>query len=308
MFMDEMNQQLQTLASLIDAHFKKGESAQTLIPALYFFCNNTTSEFSHAMYEPSLCMIAQGSKVVLVGDETYPYNKNSHLITSVHLPARVQILEASPEKPYLGLKVRFSMSQILDILKDMKQSPDSEDTKNSKGLYIDTNTPLLLDAILRLVRLCETPQDIAIVAPLIIREILYRIVHEKGGVFIKQFAQNGTLAQRVSKAIGLIKNRFSEPLYIDSLAREVDMSIASLHKHFKRITTMSPLQFQKNIRLQEARKLLLVSGSEAASVAFEVGYESPSQFSREYTRMFGISPMRDVLRRKESLLSVSDEA
>jgi len=239
-----------------------------------------------------------------LGDELFSYDKNAYLIASVHLPARVQIQEASLEKPYLSLQLTFSMDQILEIFKEFDHEEEKGMSQPQCGLYFGENSSLLLDPMLRLVRLLENPKDISILAPMITREILYRIVQDKGGSIIRQFAQNGSLAQRVGQAITMIKEDFAEPLRIDTLAQKIGMSPSSLHYHFKRVTTMSPLQFQKSLRLQEARRLLMVEEMEASNVAFQVGYESPSQFSREYARLFGLPPIRDVKRIRESFESV----
>jgi len=292
------------LAQMIEKHAPKMGGSATAIPSLRFFCTTTPSEFLHTLYEPSLCLIAQGSKAVGLGDELFSYDKNAYLIASVHLPARVQIQEASLEKPYLSLQLTFSMDQILEIFKEFDHEEEKGVSQPQCGLYFGENSSLLLDPMLRLVRLLENPKDISILAPMITREILYRIVQDKGGSIIRQFAQNGSLAQRVGQAITMIKEDFAEPLRIDTLAQKIGMSPSSLHYHFKRVTTMSPLQFQKSLRLQEARRLLMVEEMEASNVAFQVGYESPSQFSREYARLFGLPPIRDVKRIRESFESV----
>ncbi len=171
-----------------------------------------------------------------------------------------------------------------------------------RGLLVNKTNSLLLDAVLRLVRLLDTPQDIPVLSPLIIREILYRILQDEQGDLISQFAIIGSHAQGIAKAIRLISQDFSKPLRIEELAKEVNMSSSALHNQFKKVTAMSPLQYQKLIRLQEARRLLLSETSEAATVGFQVGYESPSQFSREYARMFGLPPISDVKRLRGVLL------
>ncbi|WP_263833997.1 AraC family transcriptional regulator [Sulfurospirillum oryzae] len=300
---ERLSMQQDELVQIIEKHAPKMGGSATSIPFLRFFCTTTPSEFLHTLYEPSLCLIAQGSKAVGLGEELFSYDKNAYLISSVHLPARVQIQEASPEKPYLSLQLTFSMDQILEIFKEFDQEEDKGVSQPQCGLYFGENSSLLLDPILRLVRLLENPKDINILAPMITREILYRIVQDKGGAIIRQFAKNGSLAQRVSRAITMIKEDFAEPLRIETLAQKIGMSSSSLHYHFKRVTTMSPLQFQKSLRLQEARRLLMVEEMEASHVAFQVGYESPSQFSREYARLFGLPPIRDIKRIREAFES-----
>lgn len=291
--------QYNELKRLIEKHASIEGRTNTIVPSLRFFCTTTPSEFLHTLYEPSLCLIAQGSKAVGLGEELFLYDKHRYLIASVHLPARVQIQEASAEKPYLSLQLTFTMDQILEILKEVDDEEHSMQQPEC-GLYFGENSSLLLDPVVRLVRLLENPKDIGILSPMITREILYRVVQDKGGAIIRQFAKNGSLAQRIAKAITMIKNDLAEPLRIEMLAQEAQMSASSFHYHFKRVTTMSPLQFQKSLRLQEARRLLMVEELEANHVAFQVGYESPSQFSREYARLFGLPPIRDVKRIRES--------
>lgn len=303
MLNERLSLQQDELVQMIEKHAPKMGGSATSIPFLRFFCTTTPTEFLHTLYEPSLCLIAQGSKAVGLGEELFSYDKNAYLISSVHLPARVRIQEASFEKPYLSLQLTFSMDQILEIFKEFDQEDNKGAIQPQCGLYFGKNSSLLMDAILRLVRLLENPKDINMLAPMITREILYRIVQDKGGSIIRQFAKNGSLAQRVSQAITIIKEDFAEPLRIDTLAQKIGMSTSSLHYHFKRVTTMSPLQFQKSLRLQEARRLLMVEEMEASHVAFQVGYESPSQFSREYARLFGLPPIRDVKRIRHSFES-----
>lgn len=301
---ERLSMQQDELVQMIEKYAPKIGGSAAAISSLRFFCTTAPTEFLHTLYEPSLCLIAQGSKAVGLGDELFSYDKNAYLIASVHLPARVQIQEASPEKPYLSLQLTFSMDQILEIFKEFDQEEDKGVSQPQCGLYFGENSSVLLEPILRLVRLLENPKDINILAPMITREILYRIVQDKGGAIIRQFAKNGSLAQRVSQAIKMIKEDFAEPLRIETLAQKIGMSPSSLHSHFKRVTTMSPLQFQKSLRLQEARRLLMVEEMEASNVAFQVGYESPSQFSREYARLFGLPPIRDVKRIRESFETV----
>ncbi|WP_060825295.1 AraC family transcriptional regulator [Sulfurospirillum cavolei] len=296
-----MQLQQDELKRLIEKHAHCEGRTNTDVPSLYFFCTATPTEFLHTLYEPSLCLIAQGSKAVGLGDEMFSYDKNTYLISSVHLPARVQIQEASAQKPYLSLQLTFSMDEVWEILHEVDDEKSLQQPE--RGLYFGENSSLLLDPILRLVRLLDHPKDINMLSPMITREILYRIVQDKGGAIIRQFAKNGSLAQRIAKAITMIKNDLAEPLRIETLAHEVAMSASSFHHHFKRVTTMSPLQFQKSLRLQEARRLLMVEEMEASNVAFKVGYESPSQFSREYARLFGLPPIRDVKRIREAFES-----
>lgn len=216
------------------------------------------------------------------------------------MPIIGQIIEATPESPYLGMRLSFSSDQILDIIKISKQVCNKK-SDLGRGLIVTKANSTLLDALLRLVSLLEAPSDIPILAPLFIREILYRVLQDDHGNIIKQFAMIGSHAQAISKVINLINNDFTKPLRIDELAKVINISPSSLHHLFKKVTAMSPLQYQKQIRLQEARRLLLSQTLEAADAGYKVGYESPSQFSREYARMFGLPPMSDIKRLKDSI-------
>ncbi|GFZ31533.1 transcriptional regulator [Clostridium zeae] len=291
---------LKQLANLIERFTDREGLQASSIPSLDFIRSSEKSELLHSIYTPSLCVIVQGAKMVILGTESYRYDKNSYLVASVHLPITGQIIEASPAAPYLSLRLGFSSDQILDIIKETKQIA-KEKQNPPRGLIVNETNLSLLDALLRLVSLLDTPTDIPVLAPLFIREILYRILQDNQGYVVKQFAMIGSHAQAISSAINLINKDFSKPLSIDELAKTINMSASSLHHHFKKVTAMSPLQYQKQVRLQEARRLLLSETLEAADAAFQVGYESPSQFSREYARMFGLPPISDIKRLKNSV-------
>lgn len=272
----------------------------TAIPSLRLIRASNVSEPLHSIYEPSLLVIAQGSKIVTLADESYQYDPASYLVASVHLPISGRIIQATQQEPYLCVQLSFSTDQILDIIKESDQAW-SRKMDSGRGLVVNKTNSDLLNAVLRLVGLLDTPRDIPAISPLIVREILYRILQDKQGNLIKQFAMIGSHAHCIAKVIQMINNDFPKPLRIEELAKKVNMSTSSLHTQFKKVTAMSPLQYQKLIRLQEARRLLLAESSEAANVGFQVGYESPSQFSREYARMFGLPPISDIKRLRDSL-------
>jgi len=282
------------LARLIQSKVKEEGFLKTSIDSLSLYKATQPSEFLNIMYEPSICIIAQGSKAVGLNDEMLSYNSYSYLLASVHLPARVKIQEASKENPYLSLKLTFSMEQIFDVIKNIDDKNINFTAGTTRGLCISDMSIKLLEPILRLIRLLESPSDIPVLSPLIIKEILYIIIRDRGGDFIRQYIKDGSAAQRVASAIAKIKHDLKEDIDIQALAKSIGMSESSLYHHFKKITMMSPLQFQKNLRLQEARQMLLTQDIEASQVAFEVGYESPSQFSREYSRMFGLPPKTHI--------------
>ncbi|MFC5651247.1 AraC family transcriptional regulator N-terminal domain-containing protein [Paenibacillus solisilvae] len=295
-----ITRQQQELASLIDRHTPSAGMHDTAISSLKYFRYDGESQPIYSVYDPSLCIVAQGSKLVLLGQECYHYNPASYLVASVNLPITGQIIQAAPQHPYLSLQLNFSTDQIVDIIKVSHSEWSMEGS--GRGLLVSQTSPSLLDAVLRLVRLLDTERDIPVLAPLVIREILYRILQDpQGGASVRQFAVAGSHAERIAKVISLINRDFAKPLRIDELAAATNMSPSSLHFHFKEVTAMSPLQYQKQVRLQEARRLLLLDIPEAANAGFQVGYESPSQFSREYVRMFGLPPLRDIKRLRESL-------
>ncbi|MET3848841.1 AraC family transcriptional regulator [Paenibacillus sp. OAE614] len=265
----------------------------TEIPSLHMMRATAKSEPIHSMYAPSLCFIVQGAKSAALGQEIYHYNPTTYLVTSVHLPIKSEITEASPEVPFIGLHLEFTPDQILDILQHTDLAWPEESEPGS-GIFVGKTNSQLLDALLRLVKLFDQPAEIPILAPLITREILFRVLQGEQGHLVKQFAVIGSQAHAIAKAIQLIHRDYSKPLRVEELAKEVNMAASSFHKHFKQVTALSPLQYQKRIRLQEARHLMISEKMGAADAAFQVGYESPSQFSREYARLYGLPPKSDL--------------
>lgn len=268
----------------------------TAIDALTFYYTTQPSDMLAMVYEPSICVVLQGAKEVGLGNDLIPYNEEDYLLASVHMPARVRITEASPTRPYMGLTLTFTMEQMFEVLHEMPPLP-KRPNPSSSGLFFGQMQRQLLDPLSRLVQLLDSPKDIPVLAPLITKEILYTVMSDEGGAVIRQYLMDGSATQRVVEAITNIKTHYNEPLNVKELARSVSMSESSLYHNFKKITAMSPLQFQKNLRLQEARQMLSTRDIEAAQVAFEVGYESPSQFSREYARMFGLPPIAHTQKR-----------
>jgi AraC-like DNA-binding protein len=292
---ESLNYKHQELKRHISSRYEGESYIQTAMKPLSFFVHTESTDMLSILYEPSLCVIVQGSKAVGVDDDLFSYDPDTYLLASVHTPARICITEASSEHPYMGLTITFSMEQIFDVLKEIDQT-EKRLPKGKRRLYFGTMEDKLLNPILRLVGLLDTPEDIAVLSPLIIKEILYFVMRTEGGDFIRQFVMDGSSTQQVVKAISHIKENFSEMLNISELAKSIGMSESSLYSSFKKITALSPLQFQKTLRLQEARRRLMIWDREVSQIAFEVGYESPSQFSREYSRMYGISPKTDAKR------------
>jgi AraC-like DNA-binding protein len=230
---------------------------------------------------------------VLLGDDTYVLDVHHFLITSVDLPTVVQIIKASQGKPYLGLILKLDRREISQLMVDSNLPPPRAQ-QSSRGMAIGEVTLPLLIAFQRLIDLLAEPKNIPILAPIIQREIMYRLLVGDQGARLRQIASTGSQSHQIAQAIDWLKSHYTLPLRIDDLAAQVHMSTSTFHHHFRALTAMSPLQYQKWLRLNEARRLMLTERLDAATAAFQVGYESPSQFSREYSRVFGAPPLRDI--------------
>ena len=274
---------------------------QTPISGLTFFRREAPMPPTICLVEASIVLVVQGEKQMLAGGEAYPYNINRFLITSLDIPANSQVLTASPDNPCLGLALKLDLRTMAELIaQGGLPLPEERSSDREAVIGLGTVTPMLLEPFKRMLDLLDEPSAIPILAPLIEREIHYRLLMSDQAARLWQIASVGSQGHRVAKAIDWLKENYTTTLRIDDLASHVKMSPSSLHHHFRQLTAMSPLQYQKWLRLNEARRLMLNEDSDAASAAFEVGYESPSQFSREYTRLFGAPPKRDIegLRRK----------
>lgn len=240
-------------------------------------------------------------KKISVADEVVHYGPGDYFISTVNVPITGFIEEATPEKPFLALVIELAPKQILKVMQESNLSQVAKSGDATRGMYVDQLTQPLEDAVTRLVRLLETPVDIPMLAPMIIREIVYRTLQEPQGHVLAAIALEGSSTNKVSAAIKYIMDHYTESFRIDELAQVVNMSSSSFHRYFKEVTAMSPLQFQKQLRLQKARELLFDS-EQITEVAFQVGYESSSQFSREYSRMFGVSPREDIKQLRADLV------
>lgn len=263
----------------------------TLIADLKIIKTSRPNERIHSVYKPSLCVILQGEKDVSLADKTLTYAPGEYIVATVDLPVTGEVTIASPKKPYYCLMLEIDPVLVFEVLKGQ---PQAASAPSKRGIFVGQMEDNMVDAFLRLVKCLKAPQDIPVLTPLIIREIIYRLMNSKHGEAVKQLGIVGSQTQRIAKVIDVLKKNYAKPLHMEALAKEAGMSPASFHKYFKEITLMSPLQYQKQLRLQEARRLLMTGDRDAGSVSFEVGYESPSQFSREYSRMFGASPKADV--------------
>jgi AraC-like DNA-binding protein len=284
---------LEALAEGIARWTDKDHHPETAIPGLSLHRREALTEPMSGMYEPSICLVAQGAKRVLLGDDTYVYDTHHFLLTSVDLPTVVQVIKASREKPFLGLLLKLDQRQISQLMVD-SHLPPPRAQQPSRGMATGEVTLPLLTAFQRLLDLLAEPQDIPILAPLIQRELSYRLLVGDQGARLRQMASAGSQSHQIARAIDWLKGNFTRPLRIDDLAKRVNMSTSTFHHHFRALTAMSPLQYQKRLRLNEARRLMLTERLDATNAAFQVGYESPSQFSREYSRLFGAPPLRDI--------------
>jgi AraC-like DNA-binding protein len=256
----------------------------------------------YSVFEPSLCMVAQGSKEFLLGESRYRYDPAHYLLTTINLPYVGQILEASKARPFLSLRLELNPALVTSVMAEASYAAPQEhaDVRAIAVSPVDVN---LLDAIVRLVRLLDSPAEARVLMPLITREIVYRLLLGEQGGRLQHLARQGGYSPSIARAIERIQQEFDRPLHIEQFARELGMSVSGFHHRFKAVTTMSPLQFQKQLRLQEARRLMLSEDLDAARAAFRVGYRDASHFNREYKSLFGVPPVRDVQRLREEVLT-----
>ncbi|MDR3706786.1 MAG: AraC family transcriptional regulator [Capsulimonadaceae bacterium] len=251
------------------------------------------SEPIHGVSEPSICILAQGAKILLLGDDRLTYRKFQYLIVTAELPYTGQIVDASPECPYLGVRLDFDPALVGSVIVEAGQVV-SQNCAGVKAMAVNTLDEDLLDAVVRYVRLIDSPGDARVLAPMIMREIVYRLLLGDQGARLRHIAMLTGYTDSITTAIEKLRNGFDKPLRMDDVAGELGMSPSSFYSQFKAVTAMSPLQFQKQLRLQEARRLLLNGDFDAAGAGFKVGYDDASQFNREYKRFFGAPPMSDV--------------
>ncbi len=287
------------MAELMRRHSPGDGVHATPIPALAIIRSAQPTQPLHLLHQPALCVIAQGAKRVMLGERVYDYDSDKYLVVSVDLPLGGHVTQASREAPYLCARLDFDAVALATVAAELAL-PRGARGDTPPGLYVSPTTSELADAMLRLLRLLDTPADIAFVAPLITREIYYRLMLGPQGDALRRIAAADGKLQQISRAIDWIKRHYMEPFSIDTVAAEARMGSTAFHQYFKAVTQLSPLQYQKQLRLQEARSLMLGRALDAAQAGFEVGYESASQFTREYSRLFGAPPARDVARLRSS--------
>jgi AraC-like DNA-binding protein len=283
--------ELEKLAAAVERHAAVDGGYNTAVPGLLLFRASAPSNHNADVYVPSLCVVAQGAKEVVLSGEAYRYDPAHSLLVSVDLPVTSRVVEASPGRPCMVVRVSLDPAVVGELLADGTAEPSGPP---ARGIAAAPTEPLLLDAVTRFVALLDRPRDIGPLAPLVLREITYRVLTGPQGARLRQIASAGAPGHRIARAIRWLNDHFADPLEVEALARHVGLSPSAFHLHFKNVTALSPLQYQKRLRLQEARRLMLGEGLDAAEAAFRVGYESPSQFGREYRRMFGAPPRRDV--------------
>jgi AraC-like DNA-binding protein len=292
-FDDDLEHDRQLLAELIERLTSEDGGHPTSLPNLFTFRYSSTGAPTCSVYEPVLAVVVRGAKRVTLGDETLVYDQNNYLITSVDLPVRSQIIRATDSAPYLCVALRLNIPLIAQMIGEIG-ADQSRAAATQRGIAVSRLPATLLNAVLRYVQLAETPDDQDVLAPLIEREIHYRLLTGAQGAKLRQIAQAKSHTRQIAQAIEWLRGHYDKPLKIETLAKAVNMSASSLHHHFKTITMLSPLQYMKQLRLQEARRLMLTERLDAATAGHRVGYESPSQFSREYSRHFGAPPLIDV--------------
>lgn len=293
--LEQLDSVRETMVKSIDRKTVGQTDWRSPIANLMFFRREQPQPPSICLVEPSIILVVQGEKQMLVGGEAFPYDIHRFLVTSLDLPANSQVITASVDKPCLGLALKLDIRVMAELIAQGGLTRPSEQSNDrGVGAGLGTVSPALLDAFQRLISLLDDPGATTVLAPLIEREIHYRLLRSEQAAHLWRIASVGSQGHRIAKAIDWLKINFARKLRIDDLAAYVQMSTSSLHQHFRQLTSMSPLQYQKWLRLNEARRLMLNESLDAASAAFEVGYESPSQFSREYTRLFGAPPKRDI--------------
>lgn len=291
-----------TMASIIIAHTKRDGVFETAVPNLYLYRHSTPAVSIQGVLTPTLGIVAQGTKQLMLRGEAYTYNAETYVVIALDLPVTGNVTMATRSRPYLGIRYDLDVSQVASLAMEGKV-PEVSRRASQRGIFVSKMTDDLEDAVLRMMSLLDRKEDIDVMSPLLQREILYRLLRGEQGWILRRIVQEESQTQRIMSAIGWLKRNFDQPFSLRILAHEAGMSSSGLLEHFRRLTNMSPLQYQKQLRLQEARRLLFAKSMDATTVAFQVGYRSTSQFTREYAREFGRPPMKDIehLRQRSEL-------
>ena len=291
------------------ARARREDGTTQPLPGLYLSRSSVPLKPLHSVLKPSVCVIAQGSKEVLLGDSRFRYDPSHYLLATVEVPRVSQVLEASKEQPYLALHLELAPTLVSEVMVEAGYSTHTSppDRADVRAITVSPLDGHLLDAFVRLARLLDAPTDAQVLLPLIAREIIYRLLRGEQGGRLRHLALEGGYTSLISQAVAELRKEFDRPLRIESIARDLGMSVSGFHHHFKVVTGLSPLQFQKQLRLQEARRLMLSEDLDAARAAYRVGYRDASHFNREYKSLFGVPPMRDVQRLREESLASADQ-
>lgn len=292
-----------TLACLIGTYAPHDGRFPLPIHGLYAIrASRPYTELVHTMWQPGLCLVAQGAKRVILGQQVYEYDESRTLVSAVDVPVAAQVTRASRTEPYLCLRLDFDPQRITDLV--WKVYPHGVPRVDEvRALYVEQNTAQIVNAATRLLELMAQPGEAELLAPLVIDEMLIRLLRSPGGIRVAQLGLAESRVQRVATALTWLRAHFAEPMHVEALAKLVHMSASAFHQHFKAVTSMSPVQYQKVLRLQEARRLMLSMMMDVSNASLRVGYGSVSQFSREYSRFFGNSPTKDIARLREYLVS-----
>lgn len=276
------------------------ESLLEVFPGIFIYQSSKPRENDVYVLKPAFCVIAQGSKDVLLNDELFHYDSGHYLISTLDLPVKSNVVEASTQKPYLNLRIDLDPAVVAAVMieADIKTKKTGSKVTAMDVSPVDAD---LLDAVVKLVKLLDTPDEMKLFVPSIIREVIYRLLKGSQSERLSHLAAAEGDSRRISKAVKQLRENIDQPLKIDEIARDLGMSVSGFHNHFKSVTAMSPLQYQKRLRLQEARRLMLGENMDVASASFRVGYEDPSYFSREYKKHFGSPPHRDIASLRESM-------
>jgi AraC-like DNA-binding protein len=293
------------LARKIAAHCGEGVS-ETVVPGLKLYRQSTPTACTSAAYDPRLIVFVQGRKRVNVGATSYLCDASSFLLSIIDLPVMSQVVAATPERPMLGLLIQLDLPAVRSIL-SQEEFLLPEEPAGACGMAVGVTSLEMLNACSRLIDLLDAPRDIAFLNGLIHREIIYRLLRSPQGKHLRAIATLGEQSHRTAKAVTWLRTNYAKPLRVEELAEMAQMGVSTLHHHFRSLTAMSPIQYQKQLRLHVARERMLNHGLDAASAAFEVGYESASQFNREYSRFFGQPPMRDIKSRRQSFAATAGD-
>ncbi|KPZ70028.1 HTH-type transcriptional activator RhaS [Pseudoalteromonas sp. P1-26] len=282
------------LADKIAPLIGQQETADSVIEDLFFYRQTqAATSCSMCVVEPSIALVLQGAKSMTLGEDVFKYDPHKYLITSIDLPAKMQVLEAKDDAPYLGLVLKLDLAMLGELISQIPLDKLNKQSLN-KGMTLGEMTEPLLNAFTRLIELVDDPESMPVLAPLIKREIFWRVLNSEHGAELRHIVSTGSQGLRIARSVKWLKENYDQPLSVEDLAGLAKMSKSTFHHHFRDLTSMSPLQYQKRLRLMEARRLMVGESMDASGAAFKVGYESPSQFSREYSRFFGLSPKRDV--------------